>query len=104
MEAIGSHYAAEARTKASGCENCGHSRRKAGVSFAKCPKQYGELGRNYARVHHKDQLSKAPKTGKEVALADLAIVCANRHAMIHLGGECRDIDSLVPSSKAGRAN
>jgi len=58
--------------------------------------RYGELGRNYAHVHHKEQLSKAPKSGKKVTLADLAIVCANCHAMVHLGGECRELDTLIP--------
>ena len=57
--------------------------------------RYGEIGRNYAHVHHKEPLSKAPKSGKEVKLTDLAIVCANCHAMIHIGGECREIASLI---------
>jgi hypothetical protein len=59
--------------------------------------KYGELGEGYAHVHHKKQLSEAGK-GIEVKLEDLAIVCANCHAMIHLGGECRSMGSLIPHS------
>jgi hypothetical protein len=62
-------------------------------------KRYGEIGRNYAHVHHKEQLSKAPKSGKKVTLADLAIVCANCHAMVHVGGKCRELDMLLTLAK-----
>ena len=64
-----------------------------GVDFFQ---RYGDIGRGFAHVHHKEQLSKAPKSGKEVTLADLAIVCANCHAMIHVGGHCRELDTLIP--------
>jgi hypothetical protein len=58
-------------------------------------KVYGELGHGYAHVHHKKPL--ADRTAaSETRLADLAIVCANCHAMIHAGGECRDLESLIP--------
>jgi predicted HNH restriction endonuclease len=32
--------------------------------------------------------------GRKVGLADLAVVCANCHAMIHRWGECRKMESL----------
>lgn len=57
---------------------------------------YGELGREFAHVHHKNPLS--DRAGAEVTkLDDLAIVCANCHAMIHRGGRCRPLDGLIPS-------
>lgn len=56
--------------------------------------RYGELGVEYAHVHHKKQLSKAPKEGTHVSLADLAVVCANCHAMIHRGGECHSLGKI----------
>jgi 5-methylcytosine-specific restriction endonuclease McrA len=58
--------------------------------------RYGELGTDYAQVHHLLPLSKSPKQGREVKLSDLAIVCANCHAMIHRGGECRSLVGLIP--------
>jgi 5-methylcytosine-specific restriction protein A len=61
--------------------------------------RYGDIGHNFTHVHHKDQLSKAPKSGKKVTLADLAIVCANCHAMVHVGGECRELDTLIPLAR-----
>ncbi len=57
---------------------------------------YGEEGRGYAHVHHKLPLAELPREGGVVRLTDLAIVCANCHAMIHRGGGCRDMDDLIP--------
>jgi hypothetical protein len=59
-------------------------------------KRYGDLGAGYAHVHHKEQLSNAPKTGTLTSLNDLVIVCANCHAMIHKGGQCRPLEGLIP--------
>ena len=56
---------------------------------------YGEAGRGYAHVHHKLPLAELPPGGGKVRLADLAIVCANCHAMIHRGGGCRDMAGLI---------
>jgi predicted HNH restriction endonuclease len=61
--------------------------------------RYGELGVGFAEVHHKKPLSDAPTTGRAVKLADLAIVCANCHRMIHIGGQCRPLASLIPRNK-----
>jgi 5-methylcytosine-specific restriction enzyme A len=58
-------------------------------------KSYGKLGKGYAQVHHLDPLSKSPKEGKFTKLSDLAVVCANCHVMIHVGGECRPLRGLI---------
>jgi predicted RNA-binding Zn-ribbon protein involved in translation (DUF1610 family) len=58
-------------------------------------KKYGKLGADYAQVHHRVPLSKSPTRGREIKLTDLAIVCANCHAMIHRGGECRELAGLI---------
>jgi hypothetical protein len=55
---------------------------------------YGDLGRGYAHVHHLHPLARADEP-RRTRLADLAVVCANCHAMIHRGGECRDMSSLL---------
>jgi predicted HNH restriction endonuclease len=55
---------------------------------------YGELGRDYAQVHHLKPLGDRT-TPSETKLNDLAIVCANCHAMIHRGGKCRPLDKLI---------
>lgn len=56
---------------------------------------YGEIGRRFAHVHHKNLLS--GYTGPmKTRLTDLAIVCANCHAMIHRGNECRPLEGLIP--------
>jgi len=59
-------------------------------------KRYGKLGAGYAQVHHLRLLSSVPKKGIRTKLSDLAIVCANCHAMIHKGGECRPLKDLIP--------
>jgi hypothetical protein len=57
---------------------------------------YGEIGHNFAVVHHTKPLAWIPRKGARILLTDLAIVCANCHAMIHRGGECRDMATLIP--------
>jgi 5-methylcytosine-specific restriction protein A len=64
--------------------------RKCGFDFKE---QYGSLGDGYAHVHHLMPLSRAPWRGREVRLSDLAIVCANCHAMIYLNGESRPLET-----------
>jgi len=58
--------------------------------------RYGAIGEDYAHVHHLEPLSDAPDTGRTVTLDQLAVVCANCHAMIHVGGQCRELDGLIP--------
>ncbi len=56
--------------------------------------RYGELGRGYIHVHHREQLRGV--VGRRVRnVGDLAIVCANCHAMIHRFGQCRDLEGLI---------
>lgn len=57
---------------------------------------YGELGKEFAHVHHLKPLSEAPAEGRKIELRDLAIVCANCHAMIHRGGQCRPLAEVIP--------
>jgi predicted HNH restriction endonuclease len=58
---------------------------------------YGELGKEFAYVHHLKPLGEAPAEGRKIELNDLAIVCANCHAMIHRGGQCRPLAEVMPS-------
>jgi 5-methylcytosine-specific restriction protein A len=57
--------------------------------------RYGPLGEGYAQVHHLIPLKKAPPEGRKIFLKDLAIVCANCHAMIHRNGDCRPLEGLI---------
>lgn len=63
-------------------------------------KIYGAIGEGYAQVHHKIPLNEFPIDGRNTKLEDLAIVCANCHVMIHRNGECRSIETLIPTRKA----
>jgi len=56
--------------------------------------RYGEIGTGFAQVHHKTPLGKARDKGRNVLLSELVVVCPNCHAMIHIGGECRSIETL----------
>jgi hypothetical protein len=60
---------------------------------------YGEIGRDYAQVHHVKPLSDRTKPSM-TRLSDLAILCANCHVMVHRGGEVRALDGMM----AGRAD
>jgi hypothetical protein len=55
---------------------------------------YGEPGHGYAHVHHLRPLAESAGP-RETRLEDLAVVCANCHAIIHRGGGCRDLHSLI---------
>ncbi len=55
---------------------------------------YGDLGRDYTQVHHLKALCDRTAPS-ETKLSDLAVVCANCHAMIHRGGKCRLLDNLI---------
>lgn len=63
---------------------------------------YGELGEGYAQVHHLKPLSSRVRPS-ETRLEELAVVCANCHAMIHLGGQCRSLDELIPMERRFKA-
>lgn len=58
-------------------------------------RRYGAVGRGFAHVHHVKPLAslEAPRM---TTLADVAVVCANCHAMIHIGGGCRPLEGLMP--------
>ena len=64
--------------------------------------RYGVMGEGYAQVHHLKPLSMAPLEGRRVKLEDLAIVCANCHVMIHVGGQCRPLDGLIRTRQVPR--
>lgn len=51
--------------------------------------KYGEIGEDFAHVHHDVPLAVADDMGRKTTLKELKIVCANCHAMIHRGGQCR---------------
>jgi hypothetical protein len=55
---------------------------------------YGEIGRDYAQVHHLKPLGEQTLPS-QTKLSDLAVVCANCHVMIHIGGRCRPIANLL---------
>ena len=64
-----------------------------GFDFAEA---YGAAGEGFIHVHHKRPLSDVGDS-TETTLDDLAVVCPNCHAMIHLGGGCRDYSTLIPA-------
>ncbi len=62
------------------------SKKKEGMSCEVCgfnfEKIYGEIGKNFLECHHKKPLSNL-KANEKTTLADLALLCANCHRMIH---------------------
>jgi len=53
---------------------------------------YGQLAEGFIHVHHVKPLSEIGGEYKVDPVADLRPVCANCHAIIHLGGGCRKIE------------
>jgi hypothetical protein len=62
---------------------------------------YGAMGREYAQVHHLLPLSGSSPSRRHPR--DLAIVCANCHAMIHRNGACRDLVEIDRALKLGKS-
>jgi 5-methylcytosine-specific restriction enzyme A len=62
--------------------------------------RYGSVGRGFAHVHHLKPLASLDSP-RLTTLADVAVVCANCHAMIHIGGECRPLDKLIADVASG---
>jgi predicted HNH restriction endonuclease len=58
--------------------------------------RYGQVGQDFAHVHHTVPLAEAPDTGRNTPLNELKIVCANCHAMIHRYGKCLPLEGLIP--------
>lgn len=66
--------AAALRIHGYGCQVCGF----------RFEEVYGKWGREFAEVHHMQELGKAPAKGMEVdPTVDMAVVCSNCHRMIH---------------------
>jgi 5-methylcytosine-specific restriction protein A len=54
---------------------------------------YGEIGRDYAQIHHLRPLGDRTKPSL-TKLDELAVVCANCHIMAHRGGRVRPLEEL----------
>jgi len=59
---------------------------------------YGEQGRDYAQVHHLEPLGDRTKPSRTL-LADLVVLCANCHVMVHRNGGNLPLKSLLSRSK-----
>jgi hypothetical protein len=55
---------------------------------------YGELGRDFAEVHHAAPLAQSGDRGGPTRLEDLVVVCANCHRMLHRSREWLTVDAL----------
>ena len=65
---------------------------------------YGELAEGYIHIHHLRPLSAGGGEYVVDPVEDLRPVCPNCHAVLHLGGECREIEEvreLVQRNRAG---
>jgi 5-methylcytosine-specific restriction enzyme A len=54
---------------------------------------YGPLGEGFAECHHTQPLAELPGV-RATRLADLAVVCANCHRMLHRGKQRHNVESL----------
>lgn len=63
--------------------------------------KYGQLGEDFAEVHHLRPLG--DMDGPVMTrLADLAVVCANCHRMIHRWGDSRALDTIIPNHRSNK--
>lgn len=59
-------------------------------------KVYGERGKGFIEIHHKNPLSSYDGE-HEVKLEELVALCSNCHSMVHYGGRLLDVDDLRKS-------
>lgn len=64
---------------------------------------YGELAEGYIHVHHRRPLAKVGGAHVVDPVEDLLPVCPNCHAVLHLGGECRDVEEVRRLVERNRA-
>lgn len=55
---------------------------------------YGEIGVDFAEVHHAGPLALRPEEGGPTRLRDLVVVCANCHRMLHRRRDWLTVESL----------
>lgn len=62
-------------------------------------KIYGELGKNYIQVHHLKKISEIKQRYLVDPINDLVPVCANCHAMIHIGEKMLTVQEMQTMMK-----
>ena len=55
---------------------------------------YGQFAEGFIHVHHIKPLSEIHEDYEVDPIRDLRPLCANCHAAIHIGGECREVEEL----------
>lgn len=55
---------------------------------------YGEMGRGYIHVHHLRPLASIGHEYVVDPIKDMRPICPNCHAVVHAGGQCRDIEEI----------
>jgi|GEM_PF-1416656 len=81
-----------------------HHGRSCAVCWMSFGLVYGPLAKGFIHVHHLRPLSEIGAGHTVNPVADLLPVCANCHAVLHLGGECRsieDVRQLIEGQKLG---
>lgn len=72
-------------------EHYGTSCRVCGFNFEK---KFGSMAHGFIHIHHLKPLSEIQEEYQVDPVADLCPVCANCHAVIHLGGQTRSIEEV----------
>jgi len=55
---------------------------------------YGEIGKNFIEVHHKNPLAYKEIDDNTNPIRDLTVLCSNCHQIIHRGGKCMTVEEL----------
>lgn len=90
-EKLVAHYERNPEARKKCIDHHGLNCKACGFNFKKV---YGDLGENYIHVHHKVKISSIKKRYEVDPINDLVPLCANCHAMIHIGTEMLTIKEL----------
>jgi len=56
----------------------------------------GPRRRAFTAEFKRQVLAEAATGPRQTRLEELAVICANCHRMVHVGGGCRALDDLIP--------
>jgi len=84
-------YERNPKARAACLEHYGHICSVCGMDFEAV---YGPQATGFMHVHHLEPLSKTRSERQVDPVADLRPVCPNCHAVIHLDGQCRTLESV----------
>lgn len=93
---LSTYYERNAKARKECLDHYGYNCKACGFNFEDT---YGAIGQNFIHVHHINPVATIGKRYKIDPIKDLIPLCANCHAMIHIGSDVLTVDELKKKLK-----